>query len=195
VIPIILFSAPNLVLMLSFARSIDGALCVPSTIDGVSSIARKMSERQKMVSCPSEQPPISLGVWSPGEAIGYPSQHSTDLARCVHGSGEVGVQVSSEERVLSTLSHLLLSLLLSSLMITSARIPPFPEDSFIWSFSHLRNLISRHRLRRISFSSFMMSPSVMVSVPSSTSFPLRWFFPRHSWFVVGDGGRFHSPPR
>jgi hypothetical protein len=35
-IPIILFSTPNLVLMSSFTRSIDGASCVPPTIDGVS---------------------------------------------------------------------------------------------------------------------------------------------------------------
>jgi hypothetical protein len=90
-----------------------------------------------MISCPSEQPPIALSVWSPGEAIGYPGQHSIDLARCVHGSGEGGVQVLSEERVLSALSRLLLSLLLSLPTITSAGIPPFPEDSFIRSFSHL----------------------------------------------------------
>jgi hypothetical protein len=90
-----------------------------------------------MVSYPSEQPPIAIGVWSPGEAIGYPGQHSTDLTRCVHGSGEVGVQVSSEERVLSTLSRLLPDLLLSLSTITSVGVPPFPEDSFIWSFSHL----------------------------------------------------------
>jgi hypothetical protein len=95
-----------------------------------------------MVSCPSEQPLISLGVWSPGEAISYPSQHSTDLARCVHGSGEVGVQVSFEERVLLTLSRLMLGLLLSLPTITSVGVPPFPEDSFIWSFSHVRDLIS-----------------------------------------------------
>ena len=84
-----------------------------------------------MISCPSEQPPIALGVWSPGEAIGYPSQYSTDLTRCVHGSGEVGVQVSSEERVLSMLSRFLLGLLLSLPTITSAGVLPFPEDSFI----------------------------------------------------------------
>jgi hypothetical protein len=105
-----------------------------------------MSERQKVVGCPSKQPLIALGVWSPGEAIGYPRQHSTDLARCVHGSGEVGVQISSKERILSTLSHLLLGLLLSLPTITSAGIPSLPKDSFIWSFSHLRDLISRHRL-------------------------------------------------
>jgi hypothetical protein len=35
-IPIILFSASDLVLMSSFARSVDGALRVPPTIDGVS---------------------------------------------------------------------------------------------------------------------------------------------------------------
>jgi hypothetical protein len=96
-----------------------------------------MSERQKVVSCPSKQPPIAIDVWSPREAIGYLSQHSTDLARCVHGSGDVGVQISSEERVLSTLSCLLLGLLLSLPTITSVGIPPLHEDSFIWSFSHL----------------------------------------------------------
>ncbi len=84
-----------------------------------------------MISYPSEQPPIALSVWSLGEAIGYSSQHSTDLARCVHGSGKVGVQVSSEERVLSVLSRLLLGLLLSLLTITSAGVPPFPKDLFI----------------------------------------------------------------
>jgi hypothetical protein len=90
-----------------------------------------------MISCPSEQPPIALSVRSPGEAIGYPSQHSTNLAQCVHGSGEVGVQVPSEKRVLSTLSRLLFGLLLSLPMITSSGIPFFPEDPFFWSFPHL----------------------------------------------------------
>jgi hypothetical protein len=95
-----------------------------------------------MISCPSEQPPIALGVWSPGEAIGYPSQYYIDLTRCVHGSGEVGVQVPSEKRVLSALSCFLLSLLLSLPTITSSGIPSFPEDLFFWSFSHLRDFIS-----------------------------------------------------
>jgi hypothetical protein len=36
VIPVILFSATDLVLMSSFARSINGALRVPPTVDGVS---------------------------------------------------------------------------------------------------------------------------------------------------------------
>jgi hypothetical protein len=84
-----------------------------------------------MVSCPSEQPLIALGVWSPGEAIGYPSQHSTNLAWCVHGSGEVGVQVSSKERVFSTLSRLLFGLLLSLPTISLVGIPSFPEDLLI----------------------------------------------------------------
>jgi hypothetical protein len=90
-----------------------------------------------MVSCPSEQPSIALGVWSPGEAIGYPSQHSTDLAWCVHGLSKVEVQVSSKERVLSMLSRLLFGLLLNLLTISSAGIPSCSEDSLIWSFSHL----------------------------------------------------------
>jgi hypothetical protein len=90
-----------------------------------------MSERQKVVGCPSKQPPIALGVRTPGEAIGYPSQHSIDFAWCVHSSGEVGVQILSEERILSMLSRLLLGLLLSLPTITSAGIPSLPEDSFI----------------------------------------------------------------
>jgi hypothetical protein len=36
VVPIIFFSVPDLVLVSSFARSLDGAQCVPPTIDGVS---------------------------------------------------------------------------------------------------------------------------------------------------------------
>jgi hypothetical protein len=95
-----------------------------------------------MINCLSEQQPITLGVRSPGKAIGYPSQYSTDLTRCVHGSGEVEVHVPSEKRVLSALSRFLLSLLLSLPTITSLGIPSFPEDPFFWSFSHLRDFIS-----------------------------------------------------
>jgi hypothetical protein len=95
-----------------------------------------------VIGCPGEQPLIALGVWSPGEAIGYPSQYSTDLTRCVHGSGEVGVQVVSEKWILSVLPRFLLSLLLSLPTVTSSGIPPFPEDPFFWSFSYLRDLIS-----------------------------------------------------
>jgi hypothetical protein len=90
-----------------------------------------------MISRLSKQPPIALHVWSLGEAISYLSQHSTNLARCIHGSGKVRVQVSSEERVLSALSRILLGLLLSLPTITSAGVSPFSEDSFIKSFSHL----------------------------------------------------------
>jgi hypothetical protein len=50
-----------------------------------------------VVGCLSEQPSIALGVGSLGEAISYPSQHSTDFTQRVHGSCEVGVQVASEE--------------------------------------------------------------------------------------------------
>ena len=89
-----------------------------------------------MICCPSEQPPIALGVRSPGEAIGYPSQYPTDLTRCVHGSGEVRVQVTSEERVLSALYCFLLSLFLSLPTITLPGIPSFPESPFFWSFSY-----------------------------------------------------------
>jgi hypothetical protein len=100
-----------------------------------------MSERQKMISRPSEQPPIALGVWSSGETVGYPSQHSTDFTRRVHGSGEVGVQVPSKKRVLPALSCFLLSLFLSLPTVVSSGIPSLPEDLFVRSFSYLRDFI------------------------------------------------------
>jgi hypothetical protein len=78
----------------------------------------------------SEQPPIALGVGSPGEANSYPSQHSSDLNRCVHGPGEVGVQIASEEWIFLTLPCFLLGLFLSLPTVTSSRIPSFSEDSF-----------------------------------------------------------------
>jgi hypothetical protein len=83
-----------------------------------------------VVGCLSEQPPIALGVGSPGEAISYPSQHSSDFTRRVHGSGEVGVQVASEEWILSALPRFLLGLFLSLSTITSTRVPSFSEDPF-----------------------------------------------------------------
>jgi hypothetical protein len=84
----------------------------------------------------SEQPPIALDVGSAGETIGYPSQYSTNFTRRVHGSGEVGVQVASEEWIFSMLPHFLLDLFLSLPTVTSSRVPSFSEDSFFWSFSH-----------------------------------------------------------
>jgi hypothetical protein len=140
-----------------------------------------------MISRPSEQPSIAFSVWSSREAIGYLSQYSPDLTRCVHGTGEVRVQVSREERVLSVLPRILLSLLLSLPTITSARVPPLSEDSFVWSFSHLQNFILGYRLRRVLFPCFVMSPNISALVPLSASFSLRRFFPRHGWRVIGDG--------
>jgi hypothetical protein len=90
-----------------------------------------------VVGRPSEQPSIALDVWSPWEAISYPSQYSTNFARCIHGSGEVRVQVASKTWIFSTLPCLLLGLLLSLPTVTSPRIPLFPEDPFFWSFSYL----------------------------------------------------------
>jgi hypothetical protein len=89
-----------------------------------------------VVGCLSEQPPIALDVGSPGEAISYPSQHSTDFTRRVHGSGKVGVQVASEEWIFLTSPRFLLVLFLSLPTVTSSRVPSFSEDPFFWSFSH-----------------------------------------------------------
>jgi hypothetical protein len=45
VVPVIFFPVPNLVLVSSFTRGVDGAPCVSPTVDGVSYVARRMSER------------------------------------------------------------------------------------------------------------------------------------------------------
>jgi hypothetical protein len=146
-----------------------------------------------MIGCLSEQPLIALGVGSPGEAISYTSQYSTDFTRRVHSSGEIGVQVASEEWIFLMLPCFLLGLFLSPSTIASSRIPSFSEDTFFRSFSHLRDLVSRYRLRRVLFFGLVMSPDILASVPSSAGFPLRRFLSRCSRFVVGDGGRFYSP--
>jgi hypothetical protein len=43
-VPIILLSTPYLVFVLSVARSVDGAPRVSPTVDGVSQVARRMSD-------------------------------------------------------------------------------------------------------------------------------------------------------
>jgi hypothetical protein len=91
------------------------------------------------------------------------------------------------------LPRILLGLFLSPAAITSSGVPSFSEDAFFWSFSYLRDLVSRDRLLRIPFSGCMMSSNVPAPVPPSAGFSLRWFFSRRSRFVVGDGRRLHSP--
>jgi hypothetical protein len=80
---------------------------------------------------------IALGVGSPREAIRYPSQYSANFTRRVHGSGEIGVQVASEEWIFPALPCFLLGLFLSPPTIASSRIPSFPEDTFLRSFSYI----------------------------------------------------------
>jgi hypothetical protein len=77
--------------------------------------------------------------------------------------------------------------LLSLSTITSARVPPFSEDSLVRSFSYFRDFISGYKLRWVPLPSFVMSPNILASVPPSPSFSLRRFFPWHGWLVVGDG--------
>jgi hypothetical protein len=95
-----------------------------------------------MIGCLSKQPPIALGVGSPREAIRYSSQYSANFTRRVHGSGEIGVQVASEEWIFPALPCFLLGLFLSPPTIASSGIPSFPEDTFLQSFSYLRDLVS-----------------------------------------------------
>jgi hypothetical protein len=141
-----------------------------------------------VIGCLSEQPPIALDIWSPREAISYPSQHPSNFTWCVHGSGEVGVQVAPEEWIFPTLPRLLLGLFLSPPTIASLGIPSFPEDTFLRSFSYLRDLVSRYGLRQVPLPRLVMSPDISASVPPSTGFPLRRFLPGCSRLVVGDGG-------
>jgi hypothetical protein len=88
---------------------------------------------------------------------------------------------------------LLLGLFFSPSTIALSGIPSFPEDTFLRSFSYLRDLVSRYRLRRVPLSGLVMSPDISASVPSSAGFPLRRFLSGCGRLVVGDGGRFHSP--
>jgi hypothetical protein len=83
----------------------------------------------------------------------------------------------------------LLGLFLSPSTITSSGIPSFLEDTFLRSFSYLRDLVSRYRLRRVQFSGLVMSSDISALVPSSAGLPLRKFLSRYGRFVVGDGGR------
>jgi hypothetical protein len=41
---VILIPVPYLIFMPSVARSVDGSLCVPSAVDGVTQIVRRMGE-------------------------------------------------------------------------------------------------------------------------------------------------------
>jgi hypothetical protein len=55
------------------------------------------------------QPMVALRIWSSRKAVGYLHQHSSNFTRRVQRLGEVGVQVSSEKRVLSPESSILFS--------------------------------------------------------------------------------------
>ena len=90
-----------------------------------------------MVGCLSEQAPVSLGVGGPRKSVSYPGQNASDFAQRIHSSGEVGVQVAPEERILASLPRVLLGLLLSPTAISSSGVPSFPEDAFFRSFSYL----------------------------------------------------------
>ena len=87
----------------------------------------------------------------------------------------------------------MLGLFLSSSVITPSGVPSFSEDAFLRSFSYLRDLVSRYRLRRVPLSGLVMSPDISAPVPPSAGFLLRWFFSGRGRLVVGDGGRLHSP--
>jgi hypothetical protein len=101
VVPFILLPVPYLVFVSSVTRSIDGAPHVSSTVDGVSLVARGMSDGQKVVCRPSKQLSIAFSIQSLREAISYLGQHSSDFAQRVHCASEVRVQVLRKEGILS----------------------------------------------------------------------------------------------
>jgi hypothetical protein len=146
-----------------------------------------------VICCLSEQPPVALGVGSPREAIGYPSQHPSDFTRHVHGSGEARVQVAPKEWIFPSLLYLLLGLFLSPSTIASSGIPSFPEDTFLRSFSRLQDLVSRYGLCWVPLFCLVMSSDISASVSPSAGFPLRRFFSGHGRLIIRDGGRLHSP--
>jgi hypothetical protein len=97
-----------------------------------------MSDGQKVINCSSKQPPVAICVWSLWEAINYLVQHPSNFAQRVHCASEVGVQVPSEDRVLSAQPYALLGLLPLSILsmpaITAARISYFSMYSLVGSF-------------------------------------------------------------
>jgi hypothetical protein len=54
-----------------------------------------------VISCLSKQPSVAFRFWGSRETISYLCQYSSDFTRRVQCSRKIGVQVSSEERVLS----------------------------------------------------------------------------------------------
>ena len=64
-------------------------------------VVRRMSDGQNMISYLSKQPPETFRVWGSREAVGYLCQYPSNFTLRVQCSSEIGVQVSSEERVLS----------------------------------------------------------------------------------------------
>jgi hypothetical protein len=52
---------------------------------------------------------VALRVWGSWKVVGYLRQHSSNFTRCVQRSSEIGVQVSSEKRVLSPEPSILFS--------------------------------------------------------------------------------------
>jgi hypothetical protein len=83
---------------------------------------------------------------------------------------------------------LLFGLFLSPSTIASSGIPSFPKDTFLRSFSYLRELVSRYGLRRVPLPGLVMSPDISASVPPSAGFPLRRFLSGCSRLIIGDGG-------
>jgi hypothetical protein len=62
-----------------------------------------------MIGRMSKQPPITLRIWGPWEAVGYLRQYSSNFTQLVQCSGKVGVQVSGKERILPSESSILFS--------------------------------------------------------------------------------------
>ena len=62
-----------------------------------------------MIGRPCKQLSVAIRVWGSRKVVDYLSQHSSNFTQRVQRSSEIGVQVSSEKRVLSPESGILLS--------------------------------------------------------------------------------------
>jgi hypothetical protein len=54
-----------------------------------------------VIGCLSKQSSVAFCIWGSREIVSYLSQYPSDFTRRVHCSSKIGVQVPSEERVLS----------------------------------------------------------------------------------------------
>jgi hypothetical protein len=89
-ISVVLYLSPHFLCMPVIAQSVDIALRIPPTIDGVAHFVWWMGEGKKMVCLLSEDLSVAFRVWGAWHTVGDLSQDFADFTRCVQCSSEVG---------------------------------------------------------------------------------------------------------